>query len=330
MMGRVSIKDIAGKTGVSTATVSLVLNGKDKCGRISEALSEKIRETAKSMNYKPNGFAKALRSGRSETIGLVVADISNPFFAHLAFHIQEHADGYGYSVIITNTNESTEKMEKRVAILKCRQVDGFIVVPTENGNRCIEELHENNIPVVLLDRYFPEMPSHYVGVSNFHASLEATEYLLTLGCRKIALFTYKTTLRHAQERRDGYVAALASRNLYDSRLIKEVNHSTITEDINRSVQELISGQNEIDGIFFTTNTISSIGLKKLREMQVHVPNDIKVICFDKSESFAFSNIPFVQQPIAEMGRQAVDIIVEQIRDRNQSPVHVELKTELIV
>ncbi|MDR0713082.1 MAG: LacI family transcriptional regulator [Bacteroidales bacterium] len=329
-MGRVSIKDIASKIGVSTATVSLVLNGKDKLGRVSEQLSKKIRETAKSMNYKPNGFAKALRSGRSETIGLVVADISNPFFAHLAFHIQEHADRYGYSVIITNTNESPKKMEKMVSILKYRQVDGFIIVPTENGSRCIEELHENKIPVVLLDRYFPEIPSDYVGVDNFHASMKATEHLLKLGCKKIALITYKTTLRHAQERRDGYVSALAGCDLYDSRLIKEVNHSTIVEDINRSVQELILGDNKIDGFFFTTNTISSIGLKKLKEMQINVPEDIKTVCFDKIESFDFSTIPFVQQPIPEMGKQAVDIVVDRIRNGNPSPVHIELKAELIV
>ncbi|MDR1866602.1 MAG: LacI family transcriptional regulator [Bacteroidales bacterium] len=325
-MARVSIKDVANRLGVSTATVSLVLNGKDKDGRVSENMAEKIRKEAKAMNYKPNNFARALRSGRSETIGLIIADISNPFFSHLAFHIQEHAERFGYSVIITNTNEDTAKMGKMISVLKSRQVDGFIIVPTENGKKYIDELLQDQFPLVLLDRYFSGINVSYVGVNNFQASMQATDYLLKCGCKRIALVIYKTNLRHMQERRDGYVAALAKYDLYDSRLIKEIDYRTIVNDMNRVVFDLMAGKEKIDGFFFSTNTISTLGLKKLAELNIKTPDDIKAVCFDKNDAFDFPGIaiPFVQQPIHEMGKRAVELLIEQMTRQQVLPVHEEL------
>ncbi len=329
-MARVSIKDVANKLGVSVATVSLVLNGKDKNGRVSEVLAEKIRKEAKAMNYEPNSFARGLRSGRSETIGLIVADISNPFFAHLAFHIQEHAEEYGYSIIITNTNESNAKMEKMISVLKSRQVDGFIIVPTEHGEKYIEELVKDKFPVVLLDRHFPKIDVSYVAVNNYQASMEATNLLLNLNCKRIALMVYKNYLPHMQDRRDGYVAAMTQKGLYDPKLIKEVNHQTIMSDIQKAILELVSEGEKIDGIFFATNTISTIGLRTLAGLNIRIPKDIKVVCFDKNDAFELSNIsiPFIQQPIPEMGRRAVDLVIKQIAQQKGSNVHEELQAKL--
>lgn len=314
MASRVSIKDVANQLGVSVATVSLVLNGKDKNGRVSEALAEKIRKEAKAMKYEPNIFAKGLRSGRSETIGLIVADISNPFFANLAFHIQEHAEKYGYSVIITNSNESTDKTEKIISVLKSHQVDGFIIVPTEHGERLIDKLVEEKFPVVLLDRYFREMDVSYVAVNNYQISMEATNLLLNLKCRRIAQVLYKNYLPHMQERKEGYVAAMTKKGLYDPKLIKEVDYRTIGSDIQKAMLELVTDEHKVDGIFFATNTISTIGLKILLGFNIKIPEDIRVICFDKSEAFELANIsiPFIQQPIPEMGKRAVDLLIRQM------------------
>ena len=329
-MARVSIKDVANRLGVSAATVSLVLNGKDKNGRISEALAEKIRKEAKAMNYEPNSFAKGLRSGRSETIGLIVADISNPFFAQLAFHIQEHAEKCGYSVIITNSNESTDKMEKMISILKSRQVDGFIIVPTEHGEKPIDNLVRDEVPVVLLDRYYPEIDVSYVVVNNFQASMEATNLLLNLNCNRIALVVFNNCLPHMQDRKKGYIAALTKRGLYDPKLVKEVNYQTIDTDIQKAMMELITDSEKIDGIFFASNTISNIGLKILAGLKLEIPKDVKVICFDKSDAFELSNmrIPFVQQPIPEMGKRVVDLLFERISHQNISPKYEELQANL--
>ena len=329
-MARVSIKDVAKKLGISVATVSLVLNGKDKNGRVSEALAEKIREEAKTMQYQPNSFARGLRSGRSDTIGLIVADISNPFFANLAFHIQEHAEKHGYSVIITNTNEDTDKMGKMISILRSRQVDGFIIVPTEHGEKLIDKLVRDKFPVVLLDRYFPEMKVSYVTVNNYQASLEATNLLLNLKCKRIAQLIYKNSLPHMQARREGYVAAMVKKGFYDPKLIKEVDYRMIGNDVQKAILEIVSDENKVDGIFFASNSISTIGLKVLGGLQMEIPKDIKVICFDKNDVFELSHntIPFIQQPVPEMGKSAVDLLVQQIKQVETPCNNVVLQANL--
>jgi len=329
-MARVSIKDVAKRLGISAATVSLVLNGKDKNGRVSESLAEKIREEAKTMQYEPNSFARGLRSGRSHTIGLIVADISNPFFANLAFHIQEHAEKQGYSVIITNTNENTDKMEKMISILRSRQVDGFIIVPTEHGEKLIEKLVRDKFPVVLLDRFFPELKISYVAVNNYQASLEATNLLLNLKCKRIAQVIYKNTLPHMQARREGFIAALSKKGFYDPKLIKEVDYRMISNDVQKAIFEIVSDENKVDGIFFASNSISTIGLKVLGGLHLEIPKDIRVICFDKSDIFELSHntIPYIQQPIPEMGISAVDLLVKQITKAETSCNAVVLQANL--
>ena len=329
-MSRVSIKDIASKFGVSVATVSLVLNGKDKNGRVGKVLAEKIRNEAEAMNYTPNSLARGLRNGCSETIGLIVADISNPFFANLAFHIQEHAEQFGYSVIITNTNESTDKMEKMISILKSRQVDGFIIVPTEHGEKMISQLIRDRRPVVLLDRFFQGIDVSYVTVNNYQASMEATNLLLNMNCKRIAQVIYKSNLSNMQDRMNGYIAAMTNRGLYNPKLIKEVDYKTLDSDIQKAIMELISNGERIEGIFFASNSISTIGLKVLAGLRMEIQKDIKVVCFDKNEIFDLSNtsIPFIQQPIAEMGRLTVDLLINQITQPDSTYVHKELQAIL--
>ena len=331
IMARVSIKDVANTLDVSAATVSLVLNGRDKDGRISEVLAEKIRNKAKDMNYKPNSFAKGLRSGRSETIGLIVADISNSFFSSLAFHIQEQAEKCGYSVIIANTNEKTDKMEKMISILKSRQVDGFIIVSTEHGEKQIEKLVRDKIPVVLLDRYFKGIDVSYVGVNNYQAAMEATNLLLNLNCKRIVHMTYKHNISPMQDRKQGYIAALTNRGLYDSKLIKEINYWTINRDIPNMVMELLSSEEKVDGFFFASSTIAFITLKKILALKLEIPKDIKVVCFSKNDIFEFPNIfiPYIQQPTAEIGKRAVELIIAHITQKDAPNVHEILQAKLV-
>ena len=331
---KVSIKDIAQKVGVSIATVSLVLNGKEKGGkggRVGEDMAEKIRQAAKEMHYEPNHLARGLRMGRSQTIGLVVADISNSFFAHLAFHIQEQAEKYDYGVIITNTNESDLKMEKMMNVLKSRQVDGFIVIPTENGEPYVSDLLKRNIPVVLVDRNFSDLNVCSVLVDNYNASKEAVKSLVMQGCKNIGFVTYKSSLQHVLDRRNGYVDALKEAGIYNSALIKEVDYSLVLYDVGIAIESLLSKENNIDGIFFATNTLSMMGIKRLMDLNINIPSDIKVVCFDKSEVFDFIDIPipYIQQPISEMGKNAVELLMEIIKNKTIESKSVKLKAYLM-
>jgi len=330
-MARVSIKNIAQRLNVSTTTVSLVLNGKEKEGRVGKEMADRIRQVASEMNYEPNYLARGLRIGRSHTIGLIVADISNPFFASLAFYIQEEAERFGYSVMIVNTNESDLKMEKMINVLKSRQVDGFIIVPTENGEPYIEDLVNRNIPVVLVDRYFPHLNISSVVVDNYSASAKAVESLIDQGCKNIGLIIYKSSLPHMLERKRGYVDALKKQDGYNSSLVKEVNYSLINTDIVLAIEGLFMKENSPDGLFFATNTLAMLGIKELMRMQANILNDVKVISFDKNEAFDFMDIsiPYILQPIPEMGKNAVELLTEQIKNNTIISKCIELQANLI-
>ncbi|MDR2146154.1 MAG: LacI family transcriptional regulator [Tannerella sp.] len=329
-MTRVSIKHIAGKLGVSNATVSLVLNGKEKEGRVGKETADKIRQVASEMNYEPNNLARGFRIGKSHTIGLIVADISNPFFANLAFYIQEQAEKFGYSVIITNTNESDLKMEKMVQVLKNRQVDGFLIVPTEYGEPYVADLVNRNLPVVLIDRYFPALNVSSVIVDNYNASVKAVENLVNRGCKNIGLVIYKNSLQHILERKRGYMDALKEHGYYNPALIKEVNYSLMQDDIVIAIEGLLAKENKLDGIFFATNTLFTSGIKQLKLMQADIPNHIKLVTFDKSEAFEWMNIsiPYILQPIPDMGKMAVELLVEQIGNNAPMVKCIELQTSL--
>jgi LacI family transcriptional regulator len=332
-MAHVSIKSIARELGVSTTTVSLVLSGKEKEGRVGKDMAEKIRLKAKDMHYEPNNLARGLRMGRSQTIGLIVADISNLFFANLAFHIQEHAEKFGYSVIITNTNESDLKLEKMVNVLKSRQVDGFIIVPTEHGKPYVEDLIKRNIPTILVDRYFPEINVGSVVVDNYNASVKAVKSLIEQGCRNIGLIIYKSRLPHMLERKRGYIDAVTEYGFYHPDFIKEINYSLISNDVSIAMESLLQKENHMDGLFFATNTLSMLGIKQLMNMYLKIPEDIKVVCFDKSDAFEFTNIsiPYIQQPVPEMGKKAVELLFKQMKEGEGSRENkcIELQASLI-
>ena len=180
-MKRVSLKDIARELGVSTATVSLVLNGKNTAGRVSSEMSKKILDKAAELHYVPNTLAKGLKMGKSRTIGLIVADVSNLFFGSLALHIQTYAEQKGYSVIIGNTNEQPKAMGDIINFLYARQVEGLIITPTEKSQYLLKRLIKSKIPFVLVDRSFPELAVSSVLINNYEISYQSTERLIQKG-----------------------------------------------------------------------------------------------------------------------------------------------------
>jgi len=312
---KVSIKDVARKAGVSNATVSLVLNGKGKEGRISKVVAERVRRIAAELNYQPNILAKSLQSGKTFTIGLIVADISNPFFSQLAYYIQDQIEKSGYTVMIMNTNENDEHMGKIIDVLKNHQVDGYIIVPTEHGEGYIRSLIEARYPVVLLDRFYPELPTVSVMVDSYQASFLATKLLIEKGCKKIGFMVYKSTQSNMTERKYGYLNALEQSGLDLSDYVEYVDFQNLEADIHDAVYSLLS--KDVDGILLATNTISLIAIRVLLENCIRIQNKIKIVSFDKSEAFEFmaDPIPYIRQPIEEMGRKAADLLLEQMEKK---------------
>ena len=327
---KVSLKDIAKIANVSIATVSLVLSGKNVKGRVSEELSNKIREIAKSLNYQPNRLAVGLKSGKTNTIGLIVADISNPFFGRLAYFIQKEMENYHYAVIILNTDEDSVQSRKMTELLLSRRVDGIIIVPTDNEFQLINELMLSKTPLVVVDRPFYELNVSSVYTNNYVMANNATKYLIHKGCKRILSISYDNSLSNICERRQGYKDALKEANIWDESLMKTVRFKYLEEEINKVLDEYINSASNIDGVFFTTNTIAIIGLKVLLKKGVKIGTDLLIVCYDESDIFDFMNfsIPHIIQPIKEMGAVATQLLLSQINNHSFKNEKVQLEASL--
>uniref|UniRef100_F4C8Z6 Transcriptional regulator, LacI family n=1 Tax=Sphingobacterium sp. (strain 21) TaxID=743722 RepID=F4C8Z6_SPHS2 len=331
MNKKVSLKDIAKAVGVSTALVSYVLNNKEKEARVGKEIAEVIRKKAMEMNYQPNQLAKSLKSGKSFTIGLILADISNPFFANIARTIEDEAKKYNYTVIFGSSDENAEKSRDLIEVLIERQVDGFIIAPTERTESQIESLKKANIPFVLIDRYFPKIQTNYVITDNFGAAYRATQHLIDAGFERIGMIAYKNGLIHMKERVRGYKQAVKDA-AYGKALLKEVTYEMGEGEIQDKIDELINGKQKIDALFFATNTLSIHGLKYLNRKKLRVPDDVAVVCFDECDAFDFFYCPltYVKQPLVEVGQQAVNILLKKINNPEKEEEQVSLASDFVI
>ncbi|SHG33042.1 transcriptional regulator, LacI family [Flavobacterium fluvii] len=330
MARKTSLKDIANKVGVSTSLVSYVLNNKDKENRVGKETADKIRKAAKELNYFPNLNARSLKTNISHTIGLIVADISNPFFSSLARTIEDEAYARNYTVIFGSSDENNDKFIKVLDFLSTRQVDGFIVASPEESRETVLGLKESNVPLVLIDRYFSDIVVNTVMVDNFKASFEATNHLLNKGHKRIGAIVYESTLLHYQDRCNGYLEAMKQAGIVDgTQFLAKVNHQSLQTEIQEAVQKLIF-EDKVTAIYFSTNTIATEGLKQIKNVGKKIQEEIDVVAFDENLIFQFLDVhvPFVSQPIKKMGQEAVRILIDQIENKDQGIINVLLKATL--
>lgn len=330
-MKKIGLKDIAREVGVSTALVSYVLNNK-KEDRIGKEVAARIREVAKRLDYQPNQIAKSLKAQKTFTIGLILADISNPFSSQIARIIEDEAKKKGYTVIFGSSDENVEKSKDLINVLLNRQVDGFIIAAVENSEAQLEILTEKGVPFILIDRYFPNKDFSYVAIDNYKASYTAVTHLLENGRKHIGILGYKTSLYHLLERRRGCMDALKSGNLaIDERYFQEVDIHSIEADVKTGINRLLELETPVDALFFTTNTLALFGLKYLVSLNVNIPKDLAIVAFDQTEAYDLFYVPitYVKQPLDVIGKQATAALLEKIDAKDQK-FWINLSAELIV
>lgn len=330
-MKRVSIKDIAEKVGVSTALVSYVMNGLEKEKRVGAGVVERIREAARELNYTPNQIARSLRKGSTRTIGLIVTDIANPFFGNMARVIEDEAGRLGYTVIFGSSDEDKDKMSRLLDTLIYRQVDGFIIVPAENSEIQIRNLMEKHIPVVLVDRYFEQIETSYVVLDNYDASCRAVDRLIRKGYRRIGMVAYCSSLVHMKERVRGYETAMTGSGLTENIRVGRVSYNALKEDTETILTDFLKGEDRIEALFMATNSISLSCLSYIHRNGIRVPDELTLVGFDGNEAFDFLPYPlsFVEQPVVEIGRKAVQILAAQM-DGSKENTRIIVHNELIV
>lgn len=315
-MTKTSLNDIAQKLGVSKTLVSLVLNGKAREHRISEEICKKVESLAKELNYKPNQIAKGLRTGKTNTIGLIIADISNPFFGKLGREIEKEAAAKGYRIVFCSSDENAENSKKQIEMLQQGLVDGFIIAPPAGSENQILSLKRAKVPFVLIDRNFPDIETSYILVDNIQASYDAVSCLIQKGFRRIACITLNVHLNNMNQRVLGYKQALIDNNInVDEELIKTIPFTHEKNDVQEALQQLEPGnRNKIDAVFFATSKLGIMGIETIHSLGLVIPDDIAVVSFDDPDAYKISQPPIsaVAQPLKEIGRESVKMLLNQI------------------
>lgn len=329
---RHSIKDIAEKLNVSITTVSFVLNGKAKEKRISNEVAQKILEYSKEIGYKPNHLAKSLRTGKSKIIVLMVEDISNQFFARLARIVEDLAHEKGYKMLFCSNDNNDSKSAELIKIFKERQVDGFIVIPTVGIRQQIKNLMDDNIPVVLFDRYFPDLRTPYVGIDNEDAAYKSTNHLIQNSYDQIALITTDVEQTQMMARQKGYEKAIFENKL--NSYILKVPYTSKTEVRKSKIIKFLELYPEIDALFFATNYLTREGLLALKEYYPKRKIEIGIVTFDDNilyEVFTPS-ITAVYQPLEAIAEELMKMMLKIIKGDLQSKklTEVILKAELCI
>jgi LacI family transcriptional regulator len=328
----ITLNDIALKAGVSVSTVSRVLNNKARNNRISLETKEIVLKAAEDLSYRPNELARGLRLKKTNTIGLVVPDISNPFFAYVTRMIQKYSHQFGYSLIVCNTDENLRTEIDHTNLLRNKGVDGFIIMPVGVNYSHIEDLMKNDIPIVLLERSFDELTTNTVVVDKYSGSYEAVQHLIDMGHKRIAIVQGLPNTSTNNERVKGYVDALADNHI-------SIDHSLIVgKDFRQEngyveTKLLLNLGNPPTAIFTTSDLITLGALQAITEEKLNIPDDISLVSFDDIEfaPYLVSPLTVVRQPRELMGEVAVKLLIEelQLSNKNQKK-KIVLKPNLVI
>ncbi|QKS72550.1 LacI family DNA-binding transcriptional regulator [Paenalkalicoccus suaedae] len=316
-----TIRDVAKSAGVSVATVSRVLNKK---GYVSKESEKAVMSAIASLNYEPNSVARTLNNKSSSMIGLVVPDITNPFFPELARAIEDVANIYGYTVVLCNTDEEVKKEKQYLHALKQKYIDGIILTTSSLSD---EDYSKLNIPIVALDRVIDDKtPS--VFSDNKKGGEMATEHLIANGCKYLAHIRGPIGVGPADDRYEGFVETAEKFNVPYI-----VVNADFHLDRSREVaEELLRNHPNIDGIFASSDVAAAGVMKAAHSVGRLIPENLNVIGFDgiPMGTMLTPALTTVKQPIYDMGALATRLLIKQVEKTRLDTYHYKLETKLVV
>ncbi len=330
----VMLKDIAEKAHVSPTTVSLVLNPQSK-HRISDKTKQRVLEVAKDLGYRPEEKKsqppqKAMISDIPLSIGLVISNITNPFFTELARVIEDVASYYGYSIILCNTQKSLEKESEFLEILGRRKVNGVIMAPAHSRESNLENFLKQNIPLVFVDRCAEQTEASAVLIDNVKGAYMAVDHLLRLGHARIGIIAGLTST--GEDRLQGYLNALNDHRIAIDESLIQVNDFSI-ESGRQATNALLGLSHPPTALFSSAGLVTAGVLLELKEQQIKIPDDLSFVSFDDHIWVQLMDPPLtvVAQPIAEIGKEATQLMVQLIQGwRKMKPQKIVLEPQLII
>jgi DNA-binding LacI/PurR family transcriptional regulator len=322
---KTTIYDVARESGVSIATVSKVINNS---GRISDRTKKKVFKKIKELNYQPNMMATALTGKRTQSIGLLIPDLANPFFAELARSIEDRGHELGYNLVICSTDYNPAKEIEYIELLKRKKVDGIILASGFEQLEKIEELNET-LPISVVARDFPSSFVNTVSFDDFHGGYKATSYLIELGHKKIAIIARDVWSN--RERLRGYENAIKEHNIkysYDLEYIKESN----VEWGKFMTEKYLNSNNPPTAILACNDLLAAGAIQAVKEQGLKVPDDISVIGFDNTIISTITDPPLttIAQPMQGMGKQVMDLMDGDIKQKITDKSRITLIPKLVI
>ncbi len=329
-MSDVTLKDIAEEAGVSVTTVSRALNDKKD---ICPHTKERVLNIVNNMHYSPNAVARGLKLRRTRTIGAVISDISDPFFAPIVRGIEHTARHGGYNLIICDSNEDYETEKDELHTLMEQRVEGLLITPTQTRSEDIVRLKTRKIPFVLLCRHFDleGLETDYVSTDDIKGAFSATKYLIERGHRKILFINGPTYVSSAKERLAGYKqASFEAGVVIDESLIRE---GAITmEHGYRNMKNALKECPRFTAVFAYSDFVALGITQALREADLRIPQDIAVVGYDDIDISSFLEVPLttVRVPKYDLGVAGFKLLARRLTGKVNYPQRVILPTELII
>lgn len=328
-MKRVTMKDVARAAGVSLSTVSRVLN--DNLS-VDSDLRKEVLDAIKQLGYQPNRSAQQLRSSISHVIGLIIADVENPFFTSVIRGIEDVAFDRQLNVLLCNTDEDPDKQQEYLKVMSEERVAGLIITPTfDTDPEQLRSLQQSGMPIVLLDRQIEELECDQVIVDNVAGAYTATRHLIELGHRRIAFVQGNLPVRTYTDRYIGYTQALTEASIQlDRNLVLEL--SPRLEDTYETMLPYLRSKQPPDAVFAANNLMTLGVLKAIKQAGLSVPEDIAVVGFDDMpwSGELCPPVTSVAQPTYELGQEAARLLIRRINDEKVFRQDVLLKTRFII
>jgi len=321
-----SIADVARESGVSIFTVSAVINNKT---HVSKARRQRVEDAIRKLNYRPNLIARSLIKQKTQTIGMIVTDIANPFFPMVVRGAEDAAQKHGYNLLLCNSDDVDEKEEKELELLLSKRVDGILLTKTAGDFRpsLRQMIKDVNIPFVLVMRTYPQLTKDAVISDDYQGAYEAVRHLARAGRRRIGLVSGPMKVSNAKERYRGFREALEAEKLpYEPELVTEGDYRI--ESGFRAGHALLSQRP--DGIY-CANHLMTIGLLKAAgEIGLTCPEDFGLVSFDDYPWLGVfrPRLTTVELPKHQLGSEAAELLIRRIAGDTSAPVLRKLQPEL--
>lgn len=326
-MRKITLQDIAEYAKVSRTTASMVLN--DKNINVSKETRNRILEAAKELNYIPNSLARSLSTKKSYTIGFIIPDIENPFFAEMAKAIETEAGKQGYSVILCNTFNNSKKEEEYIRLLISKLVDGVIIVVNGKKNNSMNLLKSNEVPFVIVDRHVAEVEDiKGVFCDNEEGIRIGIDYLIKKGYKNIA-FVGDTQNEVRLNSRIKYFEKISKQYNIFKKFLLEEDEISLQGGIN-ATERLINKNINIDAIFYSSDVMAIGGIKCLIRKGFKIPEDIGILGYDNIGICPYiePELTTIAQPIYNMGKEAFNLLID-VANNNQKENIINLKPYLV-